>query len=58
MPFQRIGIAGLGVIGRTVARKLAGGIPGLTLSAIATRNSCEGGRLARLRRHRVPSDRA
>ena len=50
MPFQRIGIAGLGVIGRTVARKLAGGIPGLTLSAIATRNhakaadwlACEG----------------
>ena len=32
----RIAIAGLGAIGRTVARELADGIPGLVLSAIAT----------------------
>ena len=32
----RIGIAGLGAIGRKVARELANGIPGLTLSGIAT----------------------
>jgi aspartate dehydrogenase len=34
----RIAIAGLGTIGRELARKLAGGIPGLTLSAIAARD--------------------
>jgi aspartate dehydrogenase len=36
MPDTRIAIAGLGAIGRTVARKLADGIPGLRLAAIAT----------------------
>jgi aspartate dehydrogenase len=35
---KRIAIAGLGTIGQTVARKLADGLPGLALSAIATRN--------------------
>jgi aspartate dehydrogenase len=35
---KRIAIAGLGTIGRAVARKLADGLPGLTLSAIATRD--------------------
>jgi aspartate dehydrogenase len=38
MSSQRIAIAGLGTIGRVVARKLADGIPGLALSAIATRD--------------------
>jgi aspartate dehydrogenase len=35
---KRIAIAGLGEIGKTVARKLAQGIPGLVLSAIVTRD--------------------
>jgi aspartate dehydrogenase len=34
----RVAIAGLGTVGRTVARKLADGLPSLTLSAIATRD--------------------
>ena len=38
MPSKRIAIAGLGEIGRTVARKVAQGLPGLTLAAIATRD--------------------
>ena len=38
MPTKRIAIAGLGEIGRTVARKLAQGLPGLPLAAIATRD--------------------
>ena len=38
MPSKRIAIAGLGEIGKTVARKLAQGIPGLALSGIATRD--------------------
>jgi aspartate dehydrogenase len=38
LPTKRIAIAGLGEIGRTVARKLAQGLPGLSLSAIATRD--------------------
>ena len=38
MSSKRIAIAGLGAIGRTVARKLADGLPGLTLSGIATRD--------------------
>lgn len=36
MPDTRIAIAGLGAIGRAVARKLTDGIPGLRLAAIAT----------------------
>jgi aspartate dehydrogenase len=32
---KRIAIAGLGAIGRSVARKLADGLPGLALSGIA-----------------------
>jgi aspartate dehydrogenase len=35
---KRIAIAGLGEIGKALARKLAQGLPGLTLSAIATRD--------------------
>jgi aspartate dehydrogenase len=35
---RRIAIAGLGTIGRAVARKLADGLPGLALSAVATRD--------------------
>jgi aspartate dehydrogenase len=38
LPTKRIAIAGLGEIGRTVARKLTQGMPGLSLSAIATRD--------------------
>ncbi|HMM87779.1 aspartate dehydrogenase [Bradyrhizobium sp.] len=38
MPTKRIAIAGLGEIGRTVARKMAQGLPGLSLAAIATRD--------------------
>src|SRR5882672_11435511 len=38
MPETRIAIAGLGAIGRTVARRLAEGIPGLTLACAAARD--------------------
>ena len=38
MPSKRIAIAGLGEIGRTLARKLAQGMPGLALSAIVARD--------------------
>ena len=38
MPSKRIAIAGLGEIGKPVARKLAQGMPGLVLSGIATRD--------------------
>jgi len=35
---MRIGIAGLGTIGKTLARELADGIPGLTLACVAARD--------------------
>jgi aspartate dehydrogenase len=35
---MRIAIAGLGTIGRTLARRLADGVPGLTLAAVAARD--------------------
>ncbi len=38
MSSRRVAIAGLGEIGKTLARKLAQGLPGLTLSAVATRD--------------------
>jgi aspartate dehydrogenase len=38
LPTKRIAIAGLGEIGRTVTRKLAQGLPGLSLAAVATRD--------------------
>jgi aspartate dehydrogenase len=38
MSSKRIAIAGLGEIGKTVARKLAQGLPGLVLAAITTRD--------------------
>ncbi len=38
MPSKNIAIAGLGEIGKTVARKLAQGLPGLALTAITTRD--------------------
>ena len=38
MSSKRIAIAGLGEIGKTVARKLAQGLPGLALAAITTRD--------------------
>jgi aspartate dehydrogenase len=36
--FMRIAIAGLGTIGRVLARSLSEGMPGLTLAAIAARD--------------------
>ena len=38
MPPTRVAIAGLGAIGRVLARKLADGVPGLTLASAATGN--------------------
>src|SRR5919197_6607095 len=38
MTNTRIAVAGLGTIGRTLARRLADGMPGLTLSAVAARD--------------------
>src|SRR5437763_12170442 len=35
---MRIAIAGLGTIGRTLARRLTDGVPGLTLSGVAARD--------------------
>ena len=40
----RIAIAGLGAIGRTVARRLTDGLPGLSLACIATGNADKGAR--------------
>src|SRR3954454_1848323 len=37
----RIAIAGLGTIGRTLARRLADGVPGLTLACVAARDEEE-----------------
>jgi len=39
MSSSRVAIAGLGTIGRTLARRLADGLPGLTLTAIAARDA-------------------
>src|SRR5882762_10118536 len=36
---MRIAIAGLGTIGRTLARRLADGVPGLTLACVAARDA-------------------
>ena len=41
MPSKRIAIAGLGEIGKTVARKLAQGLPGLALAGITTRDQAK-----------------
>src|SRR5256885_16500848 len=38
MTDMRIAIAGLGTIGRTLARRLADGMPGLTLAGVAARD--------------------
>ena len=38
MPVTRVAIGGLGAIGRTIARKLADGMPGLTLVCAAVRD--------------------
>src|ERR1700736_644407 len=37
-PMTRVAIAGLGAIGRVVARRLADGMPGLVLACAATRD--------------------
>jgi aspartate dehydrogenase len=41
MPVTRVAIGGLGAIGRAVARKLADGIPGLTLACAAVRDQAK-----------------
>jgi aspartate dehydrogenase len=41
MPLTRVAIGGLGAIGRAVARKLADGIPGLTLACAAVRDQAK-----------------
>ena len=38
MPPTRVAIAGLGAIGRALARRLADGLPGLALACAATRD--------------------
>ncbi|HWQ37846.1 MAG TPA: aspartate dehydrogenase [Burkholderiales bacterium] len=38
-PLLRVAIAGLGAVGKVVARKLDAGMPGLTLSAVAVRDA-------------------
>ncbi len=38
VPEQRVAIAGLGAVGRVIARALDGGIPGARLTAVAVRN--------------------
>ena len=41
MPMTRIAIAGLGTIGRVLARRLTDGIPGLTLACVAVRDEAK-----------------
>ena len=41
MSSTRIAIAGLGAIGRAVARRLTDGLPGLSLACIATGNAAK-----------------
>ena len=41
MPVTRIAIAGLGAIGRVLARRLTDGIPGLTLACAAARDEAK-----------------
>jgi aspartate dehydrogenase len=43
MSLSRVAIVGLGAIGRTVARQLARGLPGLVLSAVAARDRAKAG---------------
>lgn len=38
MPATRVAIAGLGAIGRALARRIAGGVPGLSLAGVAVRD--------------------
>ena len=38
MTDMRIAIAGLGTIGRTLARRLTDGVPGLSLACVAARD--------------------
>src|SRR5258708_1775266 len=41
MPPTRVAIAGLGTIGRALARRLADGLPGLVLACAATRDQAK-----------------
>src|SRR6185437_15426440 len=50
LPSKRIAIAGLGEIGKTVARKLAQGLSGLALAAVVARDQAK----AKLDRERGP----
>jgi aspartate dehydrogenase len=51
---RRVAIAGLGEIGRTIARGLDAGIPGFTLSAVAVRDPSKSDAFLGALRHRVP----
>ena len=57
MARTRVAIAGLGAIGRALARHLAAGVPGLALACVAARDRAKAERLAEGARHRLP-DRA
>ncbi len=43
MPSTRVAIAGLGAIGRALARHLAAGVPGLALACAAARDRAKAG---------------
>jgi aspartate dehydrogenase len=51
LPSIRIGIAGLGSVGRTLARRLAAGLPGMELSCVAARDQAKA--LAWLEAHEI-----
>ncbi len=54
----RIAIAGLGAIGRALARRLADGVPGLTLACAAARDEEAARGWLDERGHRLPDRRA
>jgi aspartate dehydrogenase len=54
IPQHRIAIAGLGAIGKVVARKLMGGIPGCRLTAVAARDASKAMALLRESPQPVP----
>ena len=58
MPVIRVAIAGLGAIGRVLARRLADGMPGLVLACAAARDRCQSASLARCRADHLPAGRA
>jgi aspartate dehydrogenase len=54
MKQQRVAVAGLGAIGRALARKLDDGIPGITLTAVAARDKAKAERFLQTLRRKVP----